>query len=185
MVRGTECSLPINEKVKSNHRYPKILDHERLKMKNKFLRTGSYFKRSKHLLVLKMSSRRLQDITWRSFQYVFRVTILRRRRLQDVLKTFLEDVLNVCPEGVLKACLEHVLKTLWRQAKFLLGISVSNKSKCVSNKSIFRKSVSRSSKANLYFKSEIYTLRIKTSFDWCGVVKSAKFKFDIAEKMRQ
>ena len=106
MVRGTECSLPINGKVKSNHRYPKILDHERLKMKNKFLRTSSYFKRSKHLLVLKMSSRRFQDIPSRSFQHVFRVTTLSWRRLQDALKTFLEDVLNACPEGVLKTCLE-------------------------------------------------------------------------------
>ena len=107
MVRGTECSLPINGKVKSNHRYPKILDHERLKMKNKFLRTSSYFKRSKHLLVLKMSSRRFQDIPSRSFQHVFRVTTLSWRRLQDALKTFLEDVLNACPEGVLKTCLEE------------------------------------------------------------------------------
>ena len=32
--------------------------------------------------------------------------------------------------------------------KCLLGISVSNKSKCVSNKSIFHKSISDKSKAN-------------------------------------
>ena len=46
------------------------------------------------------------------------------------------------------AGLEDVLKTLWRQAKYLLGISVSNKSKCVPNKSIFNKSTFDNSKAN-------------------------------------
>ena len=77
-----------------------------------------------------MSWRRLEDI------------------LQDVLKTswktkncYAEDVLKTCLEDVLKTCLEDVLKTLWRQTKYLLGISVSNKSKCVSSKSIFHKSI--------------------------------------------
>ena len=51
-------------------------------------------------------------------------------------------------EDILKTCLEDVLKTLWRQAKYLLGISVSNKSKCVSSKSIFNKSTFDNSKAN-------------------------------------
>ena len=37
----------------------------------------------------------------------------------------------------MKTCLEDVLKKLWRQRKCLLGTSVSNKSKCVFNKSIF------------------------------------------------
>ena len=49
-------------------------------------------------------------------------------------------------EDVLKTCLEDVLKTLWRKAKYLLGISVSNKSKRVSNKSIFNKSTFDNSK---------------------------------------
>ena len=44
--------------------------------------------------------------------------------------------------------LEDVLKTLWRQTKYVLGISVSNKSKYVSNKSVFHKSISDSFKVN-------------------------------------
>ena len=114
--------------------------------------------------------------SWRRLQHVFRVTILRlRRRLEDVLqrdledvlktscktswktkncyaedvlKTCLEDVLKTCLEDVLKTYLEDVFKTSRRQTKFLLVISVSNKSKCVSNKSIFHKSISDNSKAN-------------------------------------
>ena len=49
---------------------------------------------------------------------------------------------------VLKTCLEDVFKTSWRQTKCLLMISVSNKSKYVSNKSMFHKSISDKSKAN-------------------------------------
>ena len=87
------------------------------------------------------SSRRLQNMSWRRLQHVFSVTILRLpRRLEDVLKTCLEDVL--------KTYLEDVFKTSPRQTKFLLVISVSNKSKCVSNKSMFHKSISDKSKAN-------------------------------------
>ena len=48
----------------------------------------------------------------------------------------------------LKISLEDVFETLWRQTKRLLGIPVSNKSKCVSNKSIFHKSIADKSKAN-------------------------------------
>ena len=99
--------------------------------------------------VLKTSSRRLQDV-------LEDVKLLRWRRLEDVLKTCLEDVLKTCLEDVLKTCLEDVLKTYLedvfktsrRQTKFLLVISVSNKSKCVSNKSMFHKSISGKSKAN-------------------------------------
>ena len=94
----------------------------------------------------------LQDMSWRRLQHVFSVTILcLPRRLEDVLKTCLEDVLKTCLEDVLKTYLEDVFKTSWRQTKCLLGISVSNKSKCVylwSNKSIFNKSISDKSKAN-------------------------------------
>ena len=79
---------------------------------------------------------------------------------EDVLKTCFEDVLKTCLEDFLKTCLEYVLKTyledllkiLWRQTKYLLGIPVylcrDNKSKCVSNKSVFHKSLSDNSKAN-------------------------------------
>ena len=107
---------------------------------------------SKHLLVFKTSSRRLQ--------HVFSVTVLRLpRRLQDVLedKKFLrwrrlQDVLKIRLEDVLKTCLEEVFKTSWRQTKCLLVktkyLSVSNKSKCVSNKSMFHKSISDKSNAN-------------------------------------
>ena len=68
--------------------------------------------------------------------------------LEDILKTCLEDVLKTCLEDVLKTYLEDVFKTSRRQTKCLLVISVPNKSKCVSNKSIFYKSISDESKAN-------------------------------------
>ena len=60
----------------------------------------------------------------------------------------LEDVLKTCLEDVLKTYLEDVFKTSRRQTKSLLVISVSNKSKCISNKSMFHKSISDKSKAN-------------------------------------
>ena len=110
---------------------------------------------SKHFLVLKTSSIRLQHnnftsskTSWRHLQDVLEdEKLLRWRRLQDVLKTCLENVLKACLEDVLKTSLEDVLKTYLedvfktsrRQTKFLLVIPVSNKSKCVSNKSLFRK----------------------------------------------
>ena len=52
------------------------------------------------------------------------------RRLEDLLKMswktkncYAEDVLKTCPDDVLKTCREDVLKTLWRQVKYLLGIT--------------------------------------------------------------
>ena len=105
---------------------------------------------SKHLLVLKMSSRRLQRNNFKSSNVTILLLpsyvlenkkLLHWRRLQDILKICLEEVLKTCYEDVLKTCLEDVLKTLWRQIKYLLGISVSNKS-------IFHKSISDISKAN-------------------------------------
>ena len=73
--------------------------------------------------------------------------------LVDLLKTCLEDVLKTCLEDVFKTCLEDLLKILWRQTKYLLGylytyLSPDNKSKSVSNKSVFHKSISDNSKAN-------------------------------------
>ena len=129
------------------------------------------FDPSQHLLVLKTSSRHLQDMSWRRLQHVFNVTILflprrlqdvledekllRSRGLEDVLKTCLEDVLKTFLEDTLKTCLEDVLKTYfhdimsWRhygeKQNTYWG---SNKSKCVSNKSIFHKSISDNSNAN-------------------------------------
>ena len=61
------------------------------------------------------------------------------KRLEDVLE---DDRLLTWRR------LEDVFKTYWRETKCLLGISISNKSKCVSNKSIFYKSISDESKAN-------------------------------------
>ena len=65
--------------------------------------------------------------------------------LEDVLKTCLEEVLKTCLEDVFKTYLEDVLKTLCRETNTYWE---SNKSKYVSNKSIFHKSVSDISKAN-------------------------------------
>ena len=69
------------------------------------------------------------------------------RRLENLFKRCLEDIFSTSSK-VLKTCLEEVFKTSWRQAKCLLGISVSNKSKFESNKSIFSKSISGKSQAN-------------------------------------
>ena len=103
-------------------------------------------------------------------QYVFSVTIFRpSRHLQDV-EDVLKRILNICCKEALetswthlgrrledvfkmpwktKTCYaEDVFKTSWRQTKCLLGISVSNKSKSVSDKSISHKSISDESKAN-------------------------------------
>ena len=99
------------------------------------------------MLVFK-SSRRLQDMSWRRLQHVFSVTIFRLpRRLEDALKTswrrfedISQDVLkNVFEDEKLLRwrCLEDVFRMSFRETKGLLGISASNQSKCVSNKSIF------------------------------------------------
>ena len=92
---------------------------------------------SKHLLVLKISSTPLLDMSWRRLQNVFSVTILRLPRpFEDVLKASwrrlakkfwrrLEDLLqdvfktswktkNCYAEDVLKTSWRHVLKTSWR-----------------------------------------------------------------------
>ena len=86
--------------------------------------------------------------SWRRLWQVFSITILHLpSRLEDVLedeKCYAEDVLKTCLEDVLKTCLEDLLKILWRQPKYLWGISVylsrDNKSKCVSTKSVFHNS---------------------------------------------
>ena len=78
---------------------------------------------SKHLLVFKTSSTRLQrnnftssKTSWRRLEDVLEdEKLLRWRRLEDVLKTCLEDVLKTCLEDVLKTYLEDVLKTSWRR----------------------------------------------------------------------
>ena len=131
---------------------------------------------SKHLLVLKTSSRRLQDMSAGRLQHVFHVTILRLpRRLEDVFKTsskakncYSEDVLKTSWRHVLKTSWKHVLKTSWRHVlktswRHILKTSWrhygekqntyrgSNKSKCAYNKSIFHKSISDNFKVNPEF----------------------------------
>ena len=63
--------------------------------------------------------------------------------LEDVLETswktkscLRKDFFKTCLEVVLETCLEDVFTTSWRQTKYLLRISVSTKSKSVSDKSI-------------------------------------------------
>ena len=63
--------------------------------------------------------------------------LLRWRRLEDMSWRY--------PQDMSWRHLEDVSET----NKMFLGISVSSKSKCVSNKSIFHKSISDKSKANL------------------------------------
>ena len=71
---------------------------------------------SKYLLFLKTSSPRLQCNNFTSSKTFW-------RRLEDVLED--EKLLRWRRlEDVLKTCLEDLLKILWRQTKYLLGISV-------------------------------------------------------------
>ena len=114
---------------------------------------------------------------------------------------YAEDVLKTSWRHVLKMSWRHILKTSWRhygeKQNTYWG---SNNSKYASKKSIFHKSISDTSKANpkcinynpiispflLFWNSRsISILRIKISDDWFGVVKSAEFKLEIAEKVRQ
>ena len=69
---------------------------------------------SKHLFVLKMPSRCLQDMSWRCLQHVFSATIFRLpRRLEDILED--EKLLRWRRlQDVLKTCLEDILRTSWR-----------------------------------------------------------------------
>ena len=69
---------------------------------------------SKHLFVLKMPSRCLEDMSWRCLQHVFSATIFRLpRRLEDILED--EKLLRWRRlQDVLKTCLEDILRTSWR-----------------------------------------------------------------------
>ena len=131
----------------------------------------------------------LHDMSWRRLQYIFiSVTIFRLpRRLEDVLKTFwrclgrwkivmlktssrafktcLEDVLKTCLKDILKEYFQNVLKMSWRQTKCLLGISVYNKSKSVSNKFISHKYISDESMVNpKYIKLNNFEIRLILKF---------------------
>ena len=125
------------------------------------LKTSSTHLQRNNFLSSKMSCKDIWKTCWRHLarrleDVLEDEKLLHWRRLQDFLKTCLEDVLKTCCENVLKTrlegvlitCLEDVFKMSWRQTKSLLGISVSNKSKCVSNEAIFHKPISDDSKAN-------------------------------------
>ena len=96
--------------------------------------------------VLKTSWRYLA----RHLEYVFKVYSKRLgRRKIFTLETSSRSLEDMTWRHNLKTSWRHVLKTLWRQTKYLLEISVSRKSKFVPNKSVFHKSMSDNSKANL------------------------------------
>ena len=76
--------------------------------------------------------RRLEDVLKTKNCYTEEVL---KTPWRHVLKTCLEEVMKTCLEDVLKTCLKDVCKMSWRQIKCFLKLSVSNKSKCVSNKS--------------------------------------------------
>ena len=161
---------------------------------------------SKHLLVLKTSSTRLQrnsftssKTSWKT-KYCYAEDVF-KTSWRHVLKTSWRHVLKTSWRHVLKMSWRHILKTSWRhygeKQNTYWG---SNKSKYVSNKTIFHKFISGNSKANpkcinynpiispflLFWDSRsISILRIKISDDCFGVVKSAEFKLEIAEKVRQ
>ena len=73
---------------------------------------------SKRLLVLKTSSTRLQDMSWRHLQYVFSIIILRLpRRLEDILQDEkllhwrrLEDMSSRCFEDISWRRLEDTME---------------------------------------------------------------------------
>ena len=102
-----------------------------------------------NFLSSKTSSRRLRDVLQKRPEANLKMSWRHpARRLKDVLEDEkllrwkrLEDVWEIYPEDVLKTCLENIFKTSWRQAKCLLGMSISNKS-------IFYKSMSDDSKVN-------------------------------------
>ena len=126
-------------------------------------------------------ARRLEYVLKRHFQDVLEdKKVLRWRRLEDPWRSWR------CLEDMSWRRHEDVLKALWRQTKYLLGISISNKSKCISNISIFHKSIYDNSKANqkcinqspiisifvlFWNSSSISILRIKISDD-CLVLRN-------------
>ena len=93
--------------------------------------------------------RRLKDIlkmTWNNKKgYTKDVSKTSWRLSSNNLKTCLEDMSWRRLENMSYGHLHNVLET---KNKCLLKISMSKKSKCISNKSIFHKSISDNSKAN-------------------------------------
>ena len=98
------------------------------------------------------SWRRLEGILlepWRRLQDVLRdkkiVTLKTcRSRLKEMPWRRLEEMFWRCLEDMSRTRHEDVMET----NKILMGIYVSSKAKCVSNKSIFHKSIFDNSKAN-------------------------------------
>ena len=157
---------------------------------------------SKHVLVLKTSSTRLQrnnfsssKTSWKRLQDVSqrrKIVSLKTssRRLEDISWKRLEELSWRRLEDMSWRPYREKQNTYWG----------CNKSKYISDKSIFLKSVSGNSKANpkrinyntitspflLFWDSRsISIVRIEISDDWFDVVKSAEFKLEIAEKVRQ
>ena len=101
---------------------------------------------SKHLLLLKTSSKRQQPNSFSSSKMFWRrLEVVLKTSCKYVLKTswktkncYAEDVLKTCLEDVSKICLEDVLET----NKMFTGNIFSNKSKSVSDKSISHISIS-------------------------------------------
>ena len=156
----------------------------------------------KHVLVLKTSSTRLQhnnfsssNTSWKRLEDVSqrrKIVSLKTswRRLEDISWKRLEDLSWRRLEDMSWRPYREKQNTYWG----------CNKSKYISDKSIFLKSVSGNSKANpkcinyntitspflLFWDSRsISIVRIEISDDWFDVVKSAEFKLEIAEKVRQ
>ena len=92
----------------SSPRPPDLLYRPRLSLRPSY---AAKVHPSKHLLVLKTSLWRLQDMFWRRLQHVFGVTILRLpRRLEDIL----QDVLKTSSRR-LEDALKDVKLLRWRR----------------------------------------------------------------------
>ena len=106
---------------------------------------------SKSLSVFKTSSTRLQRINFASSKASWRcLEVVLKAFCKDIFKTswktkncYAEDICWRRYEDMSSRRLEDIM-----EAKYLLGIFVTNKSKCVFNKSIFHKSISDNSRAN-------------------------------------
>ena len=94
----------------------------------------------------------LENVLKTSSRHVLKTSSTRLQRNNFTPSKTSSKTKNCYAEDVLKTCLEDLLKILSRQTKYLRGISVyfsrDNKSKCVSNKSVFHKSISDNSNAN-------------------------------------
>ena len=86
----------------------------------------------KGIVTLKTSSRRLEDMSWRCFKDMSCLKTSWRNIFKTSSRCFGDNTSSRC----------------LGDKQFLLRISVSNKSKCVSNKSIFHQSISDEPKTN-------------------------------------